>query len=52
MATNVELLFHEDKGFVNRFTLDDFERMTPNEREIYLLMIRRKLIEAQNNQNK
>ncbi len=51
MSTNVEMLFHEDKGFVNRFTLDDFEAMTPNEREIYLLLIRRKLIEAQN-QNK
>lgn len=48
MSTNVELLFHEDMGFVNRFTLDDFESMTPNEREIYLLLIRKKLIESQN----
>jgi hypothetical protein len=44
-TNNFEALFHRDFGFVNRFTLSDFDNMLPYERDVYLMLIGQKINE-------
>lgn len=50
-TNNFHALFHKDIGFVNKFTLGDYESMLPYEREIYMTMIMQK-VEDHNKKNK
>lgn len=44
-TNNFHTLFHRDIGFINKFTLSDYESMLPYEREIYMTMIMQKVEE-------